>query len=190
MKKILTLIFLSSLFLTQGCSNIITATTAEPIEENSGTRTWGTYIDDEGLETKALVNIKKSDPRFTDTHIIVVSFNGTVLLAGQVPDAGLRGKAAEVLKRLSGVKRIYNELTVAGNTSAMVRSSDTWITAKIKTGLITSSEIQSLRTKVVTENGVVYLMGLLTKAEAERVVDVTSSIYGVQKVVRLFEYID
>ena len=120
----------------------------------------------------------------------MISFNGTVLLAGQVPDALLREKAAEVVKTLFGVKRIYNELSIAGNTSTMVRSSDTWITAKIKTALITSSEIQSLRIKVVTENGIAYLMGLLTKAEGERVIDVASSIYGVQKVVRLFEYID
>ncbi len=190
MKNLFTLIILTTVTLLFGCSNIITATTAEPIEEDSGTRSWGTYIDDESLETKALVNIKKSEPGFTDAHIIVISFNGTVLLAGQVPDAKLREKAAEIVKELFGVKRIYNELSVAGNTSAMVRSSDTWITAKIKTSLITSSEIQSLRIKVVTENGIVYLMGLLTKAEAERVVDVASSIYGVQKVVRLFEYID
>lgn len=190
MKKILIFIFLSIFPLIYGCSNIIIATTAEPLEENSGTRSWGTYIDDEALETKALVNIKKSDAGFASTHVIVVSFNGTVLLAGQVPDAALRGKAADVVKELFGVKRIHNELSVAGNTSAMVRSSDTWITAKVKTALITSSEIQSLRVKVLTENGVVYLMGLLTKSEAERVVDAASSIYGVQKVIRLFEYID
>ena len=190
MKNICTLLLLTTCTLLFGCSNILTATTAEPIEENSGTRSWGTYIDDEALETKALVNIRKADPGFADAHVIVIGFNGTVLLAGQVPDEKLRSKAADVVKELFGVKRIYNEISVAGNTSAMVRSSDTWITAKIKTALITSSEIQSLRIKVVTENGIAYLMGLVTKAEAERVVDVTSSVYGVQKVVRLFEYID
>tara|TARA_B110000444_G_C18757197_1_gene555727 strand:+ start:331 stop:903 length:573 start_codon:yes stop_codon:yes gene_type:complete len=190
MKKLFTLITVAFFTVVMGCSNILTATTVKPIEENRGTRSWGTYIDDESLETKALVNIKKSDSSFKSTHIIVISFNGTVLLAGQVPDALLREKAAEVVKTLFGVKRIYNELSIAGNTSTMVRSSDTWITAKIKTALITSSEIQSLRIKVVTENGIAYLMGLLTKAEGERVIDVASSIYGVQKVVRLFEYID
>jgi osmotically-inducible protein OsmY len=190
MKNTITLISLILLLTLEGCSNVITATTADPIKERNDSRSMGAYIDDESLETKALVNIKKSDQGFTSSHIIVVSYNGTVLLAGQVTDEKLRAKAADVVKKLQKVKRIYNELAVSGNTSAIVRSGDAWVTAKVKTALITSPEIESLRVKVITENSIVYLMGLATKAEAERIVDVSSSIYGVQKVIRLFEYID
>ena len=139
------------------------------------------------LFRSSYVNLKQADEGFKDSHLVVVSYNGSVLLAGQVPSNELRNLAPEVVRMVRNVKRIYNELQVAGNTSPIVRSNDAWITAKIKTALFANREVQGYRTKVVTENGVVYLMGLVSRAEAARIADVASATYGVQKVVQLFE---
>jgi len=90
----------------------------------------------------------------------------------------------------SRVKEVYNELEVAGATTFLSRSNDAWLSAKIKTLMLADSEVSGLRTKVVTENGVVYLMGLLTQEEADRTVNLVSNTRGVTKVVRAFEYIN
>ncbi|MFK7975395.1 MAG: BON domain-containing protein, partial [Halioglobus sp.] len=88
---------------------------------------------------------------------------------------------------LRGVRRIYNELELAAPSSGITRTSDTWITTKVKSWLLGVTSIQGHRVKVVTENGVVYLMGLASAAEADRIASETASINGVQRVVRLFE---
>ena len=88
------------------------------------------------------------------------------------------------------MRRIYNELEIAAPSSAMTRTSDTWITSKVKSFMLASPDIQGNRVKVVTENGVVYLMGLATREEAERVAAEAASTSGVQRVVKLFELLD
>ena len=121
---------------------------------------------------------------------MVVSYNGFVLLAGQVSSEELKAKATDVVRKIREVRRIYNEMEVAAPSSAMTRSSDTWITTKVKSWLLGSPDTPGMRVKVVTENGVVYLMGLVTREEAERVAKEAADISGVQRVVRLFELID
>lgn len=177
------------LFILQGCSSILSVGTVEPIPENPGKRSFGSFIDDEIIETKTLVNIKKTYPELEKSHIIVISFNGIVLLAGQVQSQDLRQKAAAVAAKIPKVQRVYNELTVSGATSGLARSNDAWITAKIKSKMLANSSIPAIRIKVVTENGNVYLMGLLTKDEGDRAAELARKTAGVQKVVRIFEYI-
>ena len=179
-----------ALSLCNGCASLLSATDAEPIEDDSGERTYGARVDDESIETKATVNINAADPGFDGAHINVVSYNSYVLLAGQVPSQELKDKASAVVREIRRVRRIYNELEVTGNISMLTRSNDTWITGKVKSALLAGSETEGNRVKVVTENGVVYLMGLATQAEADRIVDSASGTYGVRKVVRLFEYLD
>ena len=93
------------------------------------------------------------------------------------------------MRKVDGVRRIYNELEIASPSSAMTRSSDTWITAKVKSWLLGSPDTEGLRVKVVTEDGVVYLMGLVTVDEAQRITDKAAGISGVQRVVKLFEIV-
>ena len=102
----------------------------------------------------------------------------------------LKAKATEVVRKIRGVRRIYNELEVAAPSSGMTRTSDTWITTKVKSFLLGNPDVEGSRVKVVTEDGVVYLMGLVTRDEAKRIADEASDISGVQKVVKLFELID
>jgi osmotically-inducible protein OsmY len=176
--------------LLSACGSLLATMEADTIEDDPGERTIGQLIEDDNIETKSVVNIHAADDAFDEAHVVVVSFNGYVLLAGQVASEGLKAKATEVVRKVHGVRRIYNEMEVAAPSSGMTRTSDTWITTKVKSWLLGSSDIEGTRVKVVTENGVVYLMGLATREEAERISDKAAGIGGVQRVVRLFEIID
>ncbi len=174
------------------CASVISATTGnEGIEENRGSRSMGAVVDDNSIETVIKVNLNAADEQLKKAHINVVSFNGTVLLVGQVPSQDIKNLATRVARTSSSrVKEVYNELEVAGATTYLSRSNDAWLTAKIKTLMLADAEVSGMRTKVVTENGVVYLMGLLTQEEANTAVNVVSNTKGVTKVVRAFEYIN
>lgn len=176
--------------LLGGCTTVMTEATDKPIQSDPGSRTFGAVIDDQTIETTAGVNIAKADPQLESAHVVVVSYNGIVLLAGQVPSAELRERAAQVAANVKNVKRVYNELTVGPNTSFTARASDTLLTTKIKAKLVTTAHIKDSRVAVTTEDGVVYMQGLVTHAEADIASDVASHTDGVQKVVLLFEYID
>ena len=173
-----------------GCGGFLAAINAPPIGENPGKRTYGSQLEDEAIETKARVNIEASDPRFERAHFSVVSFNGFVLVTGQVPEADMPEKANDVLREIREVRRIYNELTVSGNASAITRVSDTVLTGKVKAALLANPETEGMRVKVKSENGVVYLLGLVSRGEAERITDVASATGGAQKVVQIFEFIE
>ncbi|MEM9256029.1 MAG: BON domain-containing protein [Pseudomonadota bacterium] len=187
--SILSLLLCSAL-LTSGCSSVLTTMDTGTIEDDPGERTMGQMLEDQNIETKATVNIHAANEAFDNTHINIISYNGFVLMVGQVPTQALKDQATDVVRNIRAVRRIYNELELAAPSSAMTRASDSWITAKVKSWLLGSSDIQGNRVKVVTEDGVVYLMGLATAAEAERISDTAAGISGVQRVVRLFEIIN
>lgn len=181
---------LALLLTSAGCATIVDATTSGPIQLDPGKRSFGTVIDDEKLETVAKVNIRKADPWLEQSNITVVSFNGIILLTGQAPTKELREKAGDTVKIIHGVRQVFNEIQVQGQTSLLARSNDGWLTTKVKTALLANKEIDSGRIKVVTEDGVVYLLGLLTQAEANRAANAVSTVGGVQKVVKAIEYIN
>lgn len=182
----------SAILLLNSCATVISATTGDDgIQEDRGRRSMGATIDDNSIETAIKVNLNAAEEQLKQSHINVVSFNGTVLLVGQVPSQDMKNLATRVARTSSSrVKEVYNELEVAGSTTFLSRSNDAWLTAKIKTLMLADSEVSGMRTKVVTENGVVYLMGLLTQAEADKAVNLVSNTKGVTKVVRAFEYIN
>lgn len=183
------LVLALSLTSMLGCSSIISLGTSDPIKENPAKRSFGAYIDDEIIEVKTKVNLGNISEQLKKSHISVISYNGVVLLTGQVANEELRQLATSTAEQVKKVRRVYNEITVSGATSALARSNDAWLTAKIKSKMIANSEVAARRIKVVTENGVVFLMGLVTKAEGDRAADVVRTTKGVQKVVRIFEYI-
>ncbi|WP_439134219.1 BON domain-containing protein [Pseudomaricurvus sp.] len=177
-------------FASAGCTTIVDATTDGPIQLDPGKRTFGAFIDDGQLETVAKVNINKADPWLKQANIDVVSFNGIILLTGQVATKELRLKAGNTVKVIHGVRQVFNEIQVQGQTSLLARTNDTWLTTKVKSVLLADADIDSGRIKVVTEDGVVYLLGLLSQAEASRAAEAVSTIGGVQKVVKAVEYIN
>ena len=172
-----------------GCGTIMSSAGAGPIEEDPGERTFAQQMADESIETKAMVNINAADEAFDQAHLSVVYYNGFVLLAGQVPSEALKTLASDVARELEAVRRIYNELEVGPATSAGTRTNDTWITTQVKSKLLASSDTPGRRVKVVTENAVVYLMGLVTAAEADRSALEAAEVKSVARVVQLFEII-
>lgn len=190
MRFLFSALILSSVLLLQSCASIIGVATDEPITPNPGKRTFGTVLDDQQIETLAYVNLDKSGDALKNSHISVTSYNGVVLLTGQVAESQLREQAAQVVSELKKVRQVHNELQIQGKTSLLARTNDTWLTSKVKSRLLANGDINGGRIKVVTEDGVVYLMGLLSRVEAEKAADVARSTSGVQKVVRVFEYID
>lgn len=174
-----------------GCSSVLTATRDEPITDNRGTRTIGSKIDDSLIETKAAVNIAKAHPDLdAASHIVVASYNGVVLLAGQTPRSELKQMAEQAAGSAQRVKRVHNELQVLQPSSALARSNDSWLTTKIKAQMLADNSIPGSRIKVITENGIVYLLGLVTRQEGNRATSLVQGVSGVQRIVKLFEYID
>ena len=180
----LTTLLLASTLSLSGCS-VFT-----PVSEDYGKRSFGVYWDDQTTESRAKKVMRQAHPELEDAHLSVTSFNGTVLLTGQVPSEEARQAAGKAVEELRHVKSVHNELDIAGPTSMVARSNDVYLSTKVKTALITDDSIEGSRVKVVTEDGVVYLMGLLTRNEAETVVDRARQVFGVQKIVKAFEYID
>jgi osmotically-inducible protein OsmY len=181
----------SFVLLLGGCATVVsTATGDEGIQENRGVRSLGAMVDDSSIETTIKVNLRAADEALKNSHIGVTSFNGVVLLVGQVPSQELKNLATRVATSSSRVKTVHNELEVAGVTTFLSRSNDAWLSSKLKTLMLAAPNVAGLRTKVVTENGVVYLMGLVTEEEANRTVNLVSNTRGVTKVVRAFEYIN
>lgn len=172
------------------CAPVMDATSDGPIRQNHGKRSFGSVLDDENIESVAIVNIKKVNPRMRSAHINVVSYNGVVLLVGQVPTDELRSKAADAVSRVKRVRQVQNALTVEPNIGAGARMYDSWLTTKIKTKYAFNNDINGQRIKIVTENGVVYLMGLVKQVEADRAALVAQRTGGAQRIVKAFEYID
>lgn len=185
--------FLLALMLCLGgCASVISATNGgQAIQEDRGRRSVGTVMDDGAIETAIRVNLRAADPALRDAHISVTSFNHVVLIVGQVQTQDLKNLVTRVAREASSsIKTVHNELEVSSVSSFFARSNDAWLSTKLKTLMLADPTIAGLRTKVITENGVVYLMGLVTQQEAEMTVDLVSNSQGVTKVIRAFEYIN
>ncbi|ORU91510.1 MAG: BON domain-containing protein [Cycloclasticus sp. symbiont of Bathymodiolus heckerae] len=155
-------------------------------------RTLGTVIEDQSIELKSLQVLYGVDEIRINTHINATSYNGVLLLTGEAPTEQLRTKIANRLRQIPKVHRVQNEILLAAPSSLLSRSSDTIITSKSKVALLGLNKIQSFdptRVKIISENGVVYLMGLLRQHEISPVIETVRRIGGVQRVVKLFEII-
>lgn len=179
----------SCVTLLVACTPVMHATNDKPIQPDPGKRTFGTYIDDEKLESVITVNLRKTGPGLANAHINVFCFNGVVLLTGEVPSQELRQLAGDTARDIAQVRQVHNELLVQSNSTFFSRTNDNWLGSKIRSKVLLA-DIESERVKVIVENRVAFLMGLLTRAEAQTVSELAASIEGVQKVVRVFEYID
>ncbi|QEW05759.1 BON domain-containing protein [Nitrincola iocasae] len=188
MKKLIFTLFIS-VFILSGCANLVSSARETPIEENEGRRTIGSYIEDNSIEFKAKVNINKGSQALSQSNINVTSFNGQVLLTGQVPDESTKAEATDVVKQLREVRKIHNELEISGPTSMMIRANDTYLTGRVKAQLLADKSTNGMRIKVISENGTVFLMGLVTNQEGDLAVEVVRNIVGVNRIVKVFEYI-
>ncbi len=174
------------------CKTILVQTTDERgIQEDPTERTAGAVIEDESIETKVVVNMKSQEPAFRGTNFSVVSHNGVVLIVGQVESEALKSKATTIASQASSkIKRIHNELEVAGKTSLISRTNDSWIATKVRTLMLTNKEVPSDQIRVIAENGSIYLMGIISETEGDRAANLARNVSGVTKVVKVFEYLN
>ncbi len=149
-------------------------------------RTSGAQVEDQAIELKSANAVRDLA---TLGHVNVTSYNRTALLTGEVPSAEDRVRVENAVRRVENVRGVVNELAVAGNSSLGSRSSDSIISGKVKATFIDAKDLQAPAIKVLTERGVVYLMGRVTEREANRAAELARSVSGVQKVVRVFEII-
>ena len=179
------------IFCLHGCTSSGIASRSDgSITPNPGKRSFGAYIDDRQITEILKNNIYNDDPRFEASKVKVYSFNKVVLLTGEVPSHDLKMRAGQIAQNVHSVRSVHNELEVTTNSTFMSNTNDTWIFNKVKAQLIADSGISAKRVEVIVENEVVYLMGLLTRSEANRVTNIVRTTSGVRKVIRVFEYID
>jgi osmotically-inducible protein OsmY len=172
--------------LLQGCFPLAVTGAAMGSLVASDRRTTGTYVEDESIEWKG---IAKWRDKFPGSHINATSFNRRVLLTGEVPSEDARKQVEEMVRTIENVKEVTNELQVAGASSIASRGSDSLVTSNVKARMVNNPRFSPTHIKVVTEASVVYLMGLVTQAEADAAVEITRTTSGVNRVVKVFEYI-
>jgi osmotically-inducible protein OsmY len=148
-------------------------------------RTGGVYIEDQNIELKALGVLHG----YATAHVNATSYNLTVLLTGEVPDAAAKKQIVDGVRAIASVKNVVDETQVSGVSSMASRGNDSLVTSNVKTRMLNNKVFNATQVKVVTEAGVVYLMGLVTRAEGDEAVFVTRNTSGVTRVVPLFEYI-
>lgn len=145
-------------------------------------------LKDTKLANKIIDRIRSVPCLRYDSHIEVTVFHGVALLLGETPNPEWRQQAEDLAKSVSGISRVYNQITIQGPASTLTKTSDSWITTKIKSQMLTTEGLGSSSIKVVTENGVVYLMGIVTHDQADIAADIARQVSGVQKVVKVFQY--
>ncbi len=172
-----------------GCAAVAVGGAAVGTSVAMDRRTAGVYVSDQEIELRAMNRLRDAFPQKTDS-ISATSYNRQVLLTGQVPDEATRAKATDVVKGIPDVRTVFNELTVSGVTSLTSDANDVSITSQVKARMLRDENVPASKIKVVTEASVVYLMGLVTQAEAEAATNIARTTAGVTKVVTLFEYIN
>jgi osmotically-inducible protein OsmY len=146
-----------------------------------------TQVADEGIELRS--GNRVAEKYGSNTHVNVTSYNRTVLLTGEVPNAATKADVEKIVSEVPNVKAISNELQVAAASTLLARSNDTYITSKVKARFVDANSFAANHVKVVTEAGVVYLMGMVSQKEANAAVEIARTTGGVQRVVRVFEII-
>jgi osmotically-inducible protein OsmY len=170
-----------------GCVALAVGGVGAAAAVTSDRRTLGAQTDDKSIAVKADIRL----PKITgpDVHINVNSFNRQVLLTGEVKDEAMKAAVESEVRAINGVVSVANELTIAGPATYTMRANDSLITTKVKASLVDMKTISATSFKIVTERGVVYMMGRVSQREAQVASDVARGVAGVNKVVRIFEYI-
>ena len=191
---VLMLVLLAALHALSACVPlVITAATVTAVDVNLDRRTAGKYLDDNALELKLRSGINNDPALGRDINVSVTAFNGSVLLTGEVNSEAQRMRAvelAESYRETGEVAKVVDGLTLAGKTNLFSRLNDSWITSKVKARLFKSEGLPASAVKVVTEHGKVYLLGKVTRAEAETAVESIRDINGITHIVKVFEYTD
>lgn len=188
MRKIKLFSVLMMFALLEGCAAVVAGGAASSVIMAQDRRTPGTIIEDKGIQLKCMRAINDFAENDPNVHVAAVSYNNRVLLVGQAPTRKVRTDIEQSVKKIAKVKHLHNEIQLAEPTPMLTRSKDSWITAKIKGEMAVTQDFNLTRVKVVTEDGIVYLLGLIKKDEEYVAVDIARHVKGVKKVVKIFEY--
>jgi len=172
--------------LAPGCAPVIVgAGAAGALSMSEDRRSSGAQLDDQSIEWRSSSRIGE---RFgAKVHVNITSYNRNALLTGEVPDERTRTEVDKLVRAVPSVQATTNELAVAESTSLGSRTGDSFITSKIKTRFLDAAKFNAMHVKVVTEAGVVYLLGTVTDKEADEAVEIARTTGGVRKVVKMFE---
>ena len=175
------------LSILPGCAPVVVVTAATSALVAQDRRTTGTIIEDKTIQIKAQQAINEQMKGHPKARVRASSFNNRVLLVGQAPTF-LRKDIELAVRDIEKVKQLHNEIIDAPVISLKQQSKDSLITTKIKSDMALEKEFNPTRVKVITENGVVYLMGLVVPREEEIAVEIARHTRGVHKVIKIFEY--
>lgn len=171
-----------------GCAPILIGGAVTAVALTEDRRTGGAFVDDENIENRALLKVKT---RFGgQVHVNITSYNRHVLLSGEATSDAVKRGVEDELATVPGIKRVFNEMVVGPQAGVIAVSNDTRLTAIVKSRFLEANRFQANHVKVVTEANVVFLMGIVKRAEADAASQLASTTSGVSRVVRLFEYLD
>lgn len=184
-KLLSTLIIATAL---QGCAAAAIATVIGTASIASDNRSLTGLIDDKKIEISAHNQLNSIDALKNRTNIQVASVNGKVLVVGQAPTPHLRDQAITALKKVQGIRSLHDQIRIRNTASITTKSNDVWLTSKVKAAIFTNENLATGSIKIVTENGEVFLLGLVSKSQAKSAVDAARHINGVNRVFRMFDY--
>lgn len=153
-------------------------------------RNMPTIATDKNISTKAYALLEGNKELKNTSHVGAASFNRVVLLVGQTPNQDLKTTAENLVRSIEGVKRVYNEIVIAAPIDANTRSHDAWLTTEVKAKLLEQQGLTTTQLKVITEDSIVYLMGIVTHKQGQSAAETASKVNGVKKIVKVFEYKD
>lgn len=190
MKVYTPLLLLCTALMLQGCGGaLVVGIAAVTAKTATDPRTVGTQVDDGILEARVANALAKDQQLKKDARIVNTAYQGKVLLTGQAPTPELAERAKQITLGVDGATEVYNEIRQGQPVSLGRASMDTWITSKIRSQLLASAAVKSSNVKVTTENGEVFLLGLLTNAEGKAAAEVASKVNGVEYVTTAFTYL-
>ena len=186
MRKLFTICVLASLPLLYGCvAAVVGGAAAGGYLVGEDRRQGAVIADDEAIELRIRNRVSE---KHRNAHISPVSYNRTVLLNGTAPTAEVKADIENIVRGVEGVKTIYNEMVVGPNRTFPSLAGDGVLTSKVKARMVDARRFNPVHVKVVSEDGTVYLMGIVTRAEADAATEVARTTSGVKRVVRMFEY--
>jgi len=178
---------LAASFLLQGCFPLAVTGMGAAAVMATDRRSTGMYIEDENIEWRVFARVRND---FPGAHVNATSYNRRVLLTGEAPNEDMKKKIEDAVRGLLNVRDVVNELKIAGASSLASRGNDSLVTSNVKARMLNNGKFSPSHIKVLTEANVVYLMGLVTPAEADAAVEVARTAQGVSSVVKVFEYIN
>ncbi|WP_286234539.1 BON domain-containing protein [Thalassotalea sediminis] len=184
------LLLLATVSMLQGCVAAAVVGVVGGASVVTDNRSIGNQIDDQKIEIAAHAKLANVAGISDNTHLQVVSVNGKVLVVGQAPNTYLKDLAIKTINQVNGVDYIHDQIRISNVTSLATRSNDVWLTSKVKTALFKKDDFDANNVKVVTENGEVFLMGLVSNKLASSAVEIARHVGGVNRVFKMFEIVE